>query len=327
MASSSTASANNSGASTPRIDRTDSVVNLTKPSLYGIYNDNSLLNLNSVNDSDYDINQLLKKELETPNSKSQNGGGSPSIAPATLVESKGLSKLPVFIKVIILSLSAFVYNEITKHINYQHFATNELANFPLTVTNVFVFSVLEKLKLGNYFNVDGDFVKLADFFFAVTVQGLIMGLIQPIMDKVLPANFSKRLLSSNPFPHAQTTYSNLFNDLLRASVTFLGISYAIRKIEWSSFLQVSIIWSLMNPGLWLLLDGTLSGFLSSTIVSLAACGIVYFENYVFVNQYYSLQQEDSIAVWLWVCSFFFCGLIIFGKIGRGLFGGAKAAVH
>ncbi|KAK6455199.1 insulin-induced protein-domain-containing protein [Scheffersomyces xylosifermentans] len=311
-----TSSAVNSGASTPRMEKSDSVVNLTKPSLYGIYNDDSLLNLSKdINESDIEINMIKSDSVSSTNSESTATSESSGRR-----ESKSMAKLPIFIKILILSSSAFIYNEITKHINYNHFGGNQLANFPLTITNVFVFSLLEKLKLGHYVPIQGEFIEVADLVFALTVQGLTMSLVHPVMDLVLPNNFSKRLLSSNPYPHASTSYSNLFNDLLRASITFLGISYAIRKIEWSSFLQVSIIWSLMNPGLWLLLDGTLSGFVSSLVVSAGACVLVYFDNYALVNEYFNHEQENSIAIWLWVSSFFFCGLIIFGKIGRGLFG-------
>ncbi|KAK6200409.1 insulin-induced protein-domain-containing protein [Scheffersomyces amazonensis] len=329
-----------SGASTPQLDRTDSVINLTKSALYGIYNDNSLLNLNQeLNDSstDLNVNDLTSHlhqhhhNLQTNgnfNSHAMSPDGSLSSSIDSTIEEESefntkptisLSNTPLLFKILLLSSSAFIYNEITKHINYNHFGDNELATFPMTITNVFFFSLLEKFKVGNYIPINDEFVIILDQIFALTVQGLLMGTIHPLMDYLLPSAFSKRLLSSNPTPHHSTSYSNLFNDLLRASITFLGISYAIRNIEWSSFLQVSIIFSFLNPGLWILLDGTFSGFLSSLLVSSLACLMVYLENYTFINQYNFFNHEDILALWLWIGSFFFCGLIIFGKIGRGLF--------
>ena len=71
--------------------------------------------------------------------------------------------------------------------------------------------------------------------------------------------------------------------MIRSSVAFLGVSYAIRNIEWSSFLQVAIIYSLVSPGLWLLLDGTISGLIGSLVVSIAACSVVYYQNYQYLN--------------------------------------------
>lgn len=286
-----------------RLEKSDSVVNLTRPELYGIYNNDSLYGTN-VEDMDLYIKTAKPKEKA-------------DIMPAKQ-PSQSLSMLPLPIKFLILAGSAFIYNEITKHINYRHFSDNQIANMPLAVSNVFVYGFFSRFRLGSYIPIETDLGKTLDNVFALVVQGLAMSLIHPLMDRLLPSWFSNRLLSSNPNPTRSTTYSNLFNDLIRSSITFLGISYAIRKIEWSSFLQVSIVWSLLNPGLWLLLDGTISGFLASLVASTAACATIYIQNYEFISQYTS-NQEFTIALWLWIGSFFFCGVITFGKIGRGLF--------
>ncbi|KAK6462207.1 insulin-induced protein-domain-containing protein [Scheffersomyces coipomensis] len=359
---SQTPSATTSGSSTPisTMDRTDSILNLTKPSLYGIYNDNSLLNLNKeLNSSSIEITNshnhhhdpnhihTIQHQLHQLEQASNFNGGSIDLANSQSISmdsvisssidgsnddidssspshknSHTLANTPLLFKILLLSSSAFIYNEITKQINYNHFGENELATFPMTITNVFFFSLLEKFKFSNYIPINDKFIMIIDQVVALSIQGLLMGTIHPIMDQLLPSKFSRRILSSNPDPNHSTNYSNLFNDLLRASITFLGISYAIRNIEWNSFLQVSIIFSFLNPGLWILLDGTFSGFLSSLIISGLACLMVYLENYTFINQYNFFNHEDLIALWLWIGSFFFCGLIIFGKIGRGLFGRA-----
>lgn len=145
-----------------------------------------------------------------------------------------------------------------------------------------------------------------------------MSLIHPIMDYLLPASFTKRLLSSNPDPNKNRNV-NLFNDMIRLLITFLGISYAIRNIEWTSSLQISMIWSLLNPGLWLLLDGTASGFISSLGGASGACLLVYIQNFEIFKLAELASKENVIALWMWIGSFFFCGLIIFGKLGRALF--------
>ncbi|KAG7664202.1 uncharacterized protein J8A68_002265 [[Candida] subhashii] len=304
MNSQSISSATQSSEIAPgKLEKSDSVINLTKPELYGIYNSDSLFGTN-VEDMDLYIKTAKPKEKDD---------SIPARQPP-----QNLYSLPLLVKFMILAASAFIYNEITKHINYSHFSDNKLANIPLAISNVFVYGFFAKFRIGTYTSIETEFGQTLDNVFALTVQGLAMSLIHPIMDYLLPASFSKRLLSSNPNPTRSTSYSNLFNDLIRSSITFLGISYAIRKIEWSSFLQVSIVWSLLNPGLWLLLDGTVSGFLASLIGCTAACVVIYLQNYDFVLQY-SSNQEVSIALWLWIGSFFFCGIITFGKIGRGLF--------
>lgn len=312
--SSATTSGRNSGATTPTrpMEKTDSIINLTKPSLYGIYNDNSVLNLNKdIEDTEIDI--TIRKVSDSSNSPTSGDLSNPLNRPHNLF------RLPIGVKILILAACAFIYNEITKHINYNHFNGNNLASFPLTITNVFIFSLFEKFKFGRYIKIDSVAGEATEELVALALQGCFMGLIVPALDKILPSAFSKRLLSSNPTPGQGRSYSNIFNDIVRSAITFLGISYAIRKIEWTSFLQVSIVWSLLNPGLWLLLDGTISGFLASLVVSFIACATVYFENYAFVTQYQTFENEESIALGLWIGSFLFCGIIIFGKIGRGLF--------
>ncbi|ODV78424.1 uncharacterized protein CANTADRAFT_53590 [Suhomyces tanzawaensis NRRL Y-17324] len=301
-------SVHGSSTSVNSMQKTDSVLNLTKPSLYGIYREDSYLNLSTGAGAD-DL------AIEIPASKDRR----PSETAAAVTISHH-TKVPIPIKVAVLAGCAFIYNEITKHLHYNHLGSNGLSNVPVSVTNAIIFSIFEKLKVGSYITLDHLWAKRADAIFALTVQGMCMALVHPILDAVLPSKLSVRLLSSNPNPNQQRSYSNLFNDLLRASITFLGISYATRKIEWASFLQVSIIWSLLNPGLWLLLDGTISGLLASLAASTVACASVYFENYSFIKHYASTQYDDSIALCLWIGSFFFCGIIIFGKIGRGLFG-------
>ncbi|KAI5953629.1 hypothetical protein KGF54_003001 [Candida jiufengensis] len=308
----------NSGASTPikgKIEKTDSILNLTKPELFGIYKNDSYVNLNKDIDDTSDLDLEILKKSDTNDSL---------LSPSISNTSDSNYYIPLPAKLMILSSSAYIYNEIIKHINYNHFNENQLVNFPLTITHVFLYAFVSKFKIGNYINIDDEFLKVFDNIFALTLQGLLMASLHPIFDRILPRFLTKRLLSSNPQNQSSSSssssnQSNFFNDLIRSCITFLGISYAIRKIEWSSFLQVSIIWSLINPGLWLLLDGTISGFLSSLLVSSIACVSIYTQNYQFINQY-SKTSDDIIALWLWIGSFFFCGIIIFGKIGRGIFG-------
>lgn len=332
-----------SGATTPTsmapllndMDRTDSMINLTKPELYSYYQNDSFVNMeNDLTDSTSDLEFKVSRRL--PNEVDGNGRSVSNNFIATS-NANDAFQFPFIVKLIILSSSAYLYNEITRHINYDHFNDKQLASFPLTITHVFLYSFVSKFKLGNYIeNIDtSELGRALDGIFALTLQGLLMASLHPIFDRLLPKIFTKRLLSSNPIQSAPSTSStlstsstssstslsntNFMNDLIRTCITFLGISYAIRKIEWSSFLQVSIIWSLINPGLWLLLDGTISGFLSSLLVTALCCIIIYLQNTHIITSY-SKTTNDVIALWLWIGSFFFCGIIIFGKIGRGLFG-------
>lgn len=320
-------SALQSGASSPlrnlekidslrNMEKSDSVVNLTRLSLYGIYQDDSMLNLSrdDTEDEEAVVARVLKTS-ERPHSQGQSSlGYSGSILSPTTPTKRGI---PLVLKLLILAASSFVYNQITKHINYNHFGANKLTNLPLTITNLFIFNLFEKLHLLSYFSSErlsasgniAEYVVLVDNIIALTLQGLILSSLHPTLDKVLPKKFSARLMTSNPDP----TKKAFFTDILRALVIFLGISYAIRKIEWSSFLQVAIVWSLLNPGMWSLLDGTISGFIASCLGSAVSCAFIYLQN---GNAYSVLLEEDGYALWLWIGSFFFCGVTIFGKIGR-----------
>ncbi|KAI5958308.1 hypothetical protein KGF57_002663 [Candida theae] len=296
--------------------KTDSEINLTRPELYSMYKEDSFVDFNKdIDDSSVlDLNMLSTEKANADGKKQKKASGE---AAASTAESSELTlyTLPLPLKLAILAISAYIYNQVTRHINYNHFSENQLVHYPLTITHVFLYAFVSKFKLSNYIQINDDLLNAGDEIMALTLQGLIMASLHPILDRILPRILTKRLLSSNPNPNSKTQVSS---DLIRAGITFLGISYAIRKIEWSSFLQVSIIWSLINPGLWLLLDGTVSGFLASLLASSVACVSIYSQNHKFINGY-SRTTDDVIALWLWIGSFFFCGIIIFGKLGRGLF--------
>ncbi|KAI3406718.2 hypothetical protein KGF56_000564 [Candida oxycetoniae] len=267
----------NSGTSTPKsnksnkMEKSASMVNLTEPELFGFFKNDSFVNLTkdlggSLSNSNSDLDLSIGDDKDIA-STIPGSSASTNIIASSSGTANAFQTLPFIVKLVILSSSAFIYNEIIKHINYNHFNENQLVNFPLSITHVFLYSFVSKFKVGNYFTDfnSSEVGLMVDAVFALTLQGLLMASFHPIMDRILPSFLSNRLLSSSPDSKTSSSSggTNFLNDLIRTCITFLGISYAIRKIEWTSFLQVSIIWSLINPGLWLLLDGTISGFLSS----------------------------------------------------------------
>lgn len=321
--SSSTSSVRSSGTKSDGMEKTDSVLNLTKPALYGIYNDNSVLNLEKESE---DIEDYAKgsKGAETEDSESsyfeeRGEQHRPSKTGAFTIIRK------VIVSLTILVTSSFLYNEISRHVHNSHLKVIGVADEPLIISNMFLRRFIHSLKPSVMLNgfqgiesADSKALVYADRALALMFQGLFMTLLHPCLDYIAPG-LSKRLLSSAPNSGG---YNSIVNDLVRSLVTFLGISYAVRKIEWNSSLQVLMIFSLLNPGLWLLLDGTINGFLSSLIIATVACSSVYWENRDFFNHYQFFQggssRYDFVAIWLFVGSFFFCGVIIFGKLGRAL---------
>lgn len=280
------------------MEKTDSVVNLTKPSLYGIYHDNLFVDLN-------------KEENYTPKAPPK---------PASPVPvSSSVSVLALAAKIAVLPVAAFLYNKLTTQIHNQHIETLSGAK-PLLVTNQVLSDLVESLKPSHLLSLH--MPAAADNAVSLLAEGLVMGLMHPVMDHILPDFMTRRLLTSNP-DGRRTSPATLFHDLMRLLITFLGISYAVRNVEWSSSLQVLIVWLLLNPGLWLLLDGTISGFISSVSVAALACLGVYIQSHDTIHSFFNLvvmNSDDFFAIWLWTGSFFFCGLILFGKLGRALFG-------
>ncbi|ODV97147.1 hypothetical protein PACTADRAFT_74709 [Pachysolen tannophilus NRRL Y-2460] len=110
-----------------------------------------------------------------------------------------------------------------------------------------------------------------------------------------------------------------YETILRSTVAVIGISYGLKKIEWESSLQASISWSLLNPCLWLLLDGTWYGFLSNSFVSctMMVLGLVFGDTNKNLVDLFDLEELSKI---LWLGSFSFIGMLIFSKVGRYLFG-------
>lgn len=294
------------------MEKTDSVVNLTKPALYAIYNVDSVTNLNSEDGSNEYLN-IANRKYSKDNIEVED-------VQAHMKTSSAKKYAELALKLAILTVSAYAYNEMTSHIHSEHLKINEVSYEPLYITNKVLNGFIQRFLIARYLPIPkNDYITSVDKVVSLTLQGCLMGCIHPLMDSIMPPFLSKRLLSSNPTPNKSSGYSNIANDLIRASITFLGISYAIRKIEWNSFLQASIIWSLLNPGLWLLLDGTINGFIFSLLFAFLAFGSIYFQNPEVIHAFISFKQDDAIAICLLVASFFFCGLILFGKLGRFLF--------
>lgn len=318
MASPSSSTPGSSGASSPQgngMAKTDSLVNLTQPELYGIFRNDSNTSLSKEFEEDsaeieFKVNSRLNKSTATTTTSSS------SSSEAKCSKNEDFEKyLPLPLKIVVLTLASFIYNEVTSQINFNH----TQSNYPLTIKHLFKISSYIHLDEYLAFVGQSKYGHLIDETFALMIQGLVMASFHPILDYYLPKSLTKRLLSSNPNPSSSTSYSTLINDLIRSSVAFLGVSYAIRNIEWSSFLQVAIIYSLVSPGLWLLLDGTISGLIGSLVVSIAACSVVYYQNYQYLNGVGDASPVELVAIWLWIGSFVFGGLIVFGKLGRFLF--------
>lgn len=307
----------NSGATTPtRMLKTDSVINLTKPSLYGIYNDNSFLNLSK---DDLEVDTLYASPPVLRQSEGEQI--QPAKAKDFLLDYPSLKLVG---KLLILTLACFAYNEIIKNLHNSHLQLGSpITNQPLLLANTLLTKFVHKLRPVSAASTNvTSTISWIDSALALMIQGVAMGSIHPLVDQMLPKSLSVRLMSlaprASPTSSSFSNFSTYGTDLIRSLITFLGLLYAVRKVQWTSALQVSILWSLLNPCLWLLLDGTISGFIASALGAAAASFCVYIQSYE-LTAVQGQDYEDFAAIWLLVASFFFCGLIIFGKLGRALF--------
>lgn len=87
----------------------------------------------------------------------------------------------------------------------------------------------------------------------------------------------------------------------------LGVAFGIRKIEWSSSLQASGAWFLLNIVLWMFFDGTPSMLLGCLGIGTIAS----------VTSYRDVTEFSQM---LYFMDFYFLGLLLFGKLGRYLYG-------
>ncbi|KAF2405522.1 hypothetical protein EJ06DRAFT_526040 [Trichodelitschia bisporula] len=96
--------------------------------------------------------------------------------------------------------------------------------------------------------------------------GVAIGSVLPWIDKLCDGGSTEK--------RHQETPGVEWHDVVRSVGAFIGIAFAIRKLPWSSTLQLSLTLALANPFLWYLLDGTFAGFALSSLMSTVATLVV-----------------------------------------------------
>ncbi|WPK24296.1 hypothetical protein PUMCH_001564 [Australozyma saopauloensis] len=300
------------------MEKTDSVLNLTKPSLFGIYN-SSTSDLNQENDQveEYLDGSELHINVKDANFARSRSGLRESYTASQIGDAEksapGTSFFGIIGRTTLMALAALAYNEVTRNIHSTH-ADGRGADINAYLLR-FLYLLQPSQALVDKYNLDiseAKYVAYADYAFAMILEGVALSIVVPLLDNIMPLSCTRRLLSSNPTP---TKRGNLATDIVRSLIAFLGISYAIRNVAWKSSLQMALTWSLINPGLWLLLDGTINGFVASVLVAGGGSAIIYAQNFALAT----MDTENLVTVFLFIGSFFFCGVIIFGKLGRYLF--------
>ncbi|CCF58651.1 hypothetical protein KAFR_0F00540 [Kazachstania africana CBS 2517] len=240
------------------IKKEDSVVTLTKPQLFSIYDKEVI-----INDQDYNrVRDILARKSDGKTFKDR--------------------KVHVnAINVIFAGLVLFCLGVVFAIISEEIYDNCSLTNGVLSIT---------LNKINTWMN---EYVTGTPKCVTYGILGVLCGFVIPIVDNIL--NIDKRQIKNNDF-----------NSILKCLNAMLGICLGIRNIEWSSSLQASVAWCLLNIILWLFLDGTESIALVGIVISLTSCVI-------------SFQQLFDVTEIIYIVDFYFFSFLVFGKMGRYLF--------
>ncbi|SCV02935.1 LAME_0H06392g1_1 [Lachancea meyersii CBS 8951] len=176
----------------------------------------------------------------------------------------------------LLGLAGISYNELSKQLHDNHELHAELASRPLALG----VEICRTLSFG-----------MVPMWLAYALEGVLFGALFPLFDT----------LWGRP---VQTT---TFASFLRCVNAMLGVAFGIRRIEWSSSLQASGAWFLLNIVLWMFFDGTPSMLLGCLGIGTIAS----------VTSYRDVTDYSQV---LYFMDFYFLGLLLFGKLGRYLYG-------
>jgi hypothetical protein len=180
------------------------------------------------------------------------------------------------------------------------------------------------------------------------VAGVVMGSLLPWVDEIWGTEDSTTSESTSAETRPRGLNAVEWNDVVRSVGAFVGVAFAIRKLPWSSPLQLSLTLALANPFLWYLLDRTTAGFTLSTAVGLLGTSALLAINPALIpaptdtyaspanytapfalrhikqarslpemqDALGSLLSYERVGVATWIASVLFCSCVCFGNIGR-----------
>lgn len=258
---------------------TESISNLTRPQLYSIY-DEDITNSEDT---------LAYEELKRSRGESLDDRGLSTEPRLAFSAGSGMGMKPDskagrvwWLKTVnflfsasLLSVAGISYHELSRHLHDNHLLHPDFASRPLSLG----------VEISN--RMTGGMVPE---WVAYALEGIIFGLSIPLMDYVFSI---------------QTTRSSV-GSIIKSVNAMLGVTFGIRRVEWSSSLQAAGAWGLLNIILWLLFDGTSSMFFGCSFMGLLACASSY-------------TEVSDKSQFLYFMDFYFLGLLLFGKLGRYLF--------
>lgn len=257
----------------------ESISNLTRPQLYSLYDEDitkseDTLAYEEIKRSRDDSQDDLCLSIEPRMTFS--AGSAMSQSSEVRIKKQWWTKVVNFVfATSLLSVAGISYHELSRHLHDNHLLHPDFASGPLSL-GVELSNALTGGRIPEWG--------------AYALEGILFGLAIPLMDHVLKLKT----------PH------NSIGSIIRIVNAMLGVTFGIRRVEWSSSLQAAGAWGLLNIILWLLFDGTKSMFIGCSSLGLLACASCY-------------QQVSDKSQFLYFMDFYFLGLLLFGKLGRYLF--------
>ncbi|KAM0254325.1 hypothetical protein ACHAQJ_006911 [Trichoderma viride] len=181
------------------------------------------------------------------------------------------------------------------------------------------------------------------------LAGVALGALQPWFDGLWDSLFGSDesqeidMDSKESLPDAakQAAPDTDWALVMRAVGVFVGVAFAVRRLAWTSSMQLSMAVGLASFVLWWLIDRSISALILSTGVGLAGSLLVWGvnpdmipapstasaqNNSSFSTASYtelatvlsSIASQDTIEAGIWIVSVLFCTSLCFGNIGRRL---------
>ncbi|KAG5361855.1 hypothetical protein CJU90_3316 [Yarrowia sp. C11] len=139
---------------------------------------------------------------------------------------------------------------------------------------------------------------------------VLLGLGLPMLDKYKPSTSKPtKGLQRIRAKSGSSSPNKKWGSLVRTVGAFLGVVYGVKNLNWHSTTEVGVIWALLNPFLWYLLDTTSNGFGLAAVSSLIGAAVMSVIGAIPVG----LGEWAGLV---WLASNLFCGAICFGNLGR-----------
>ncbi|KAL4808983.1 insulin-induced protein-domain-containing protein [Aspergillus unguis] len=299
------------------ISRNGSIMNLTSPTLYGIYSPTAF---EGTRDEDSAWGTEAEIHPSSPDSpKVQPTLGRTESAAVLRTRSRlshGLFRgviLPQTIRSALLFAFGVVYGIITIHLHENHWITPVKLDY-------------------THFYGSGEYLG----FWGLT--GVAIGNVLPWLDSYLDGAVGRTTqVKQSSSDEGSTELSLSWPAVVRSVGAFVGIAFAMRRTPWESTTQASLTLALVNPVLWYLIDRTKTGFIVSTTLAIGGMGLLLglkpdlipatessvpaMPSLNGTGAESSLAAgitQESVAVRTWVASVLFCACVCFGNIGRQL---------